>query len=159
MVFAVVAMVSSTTSLLAAALATVYPSNAFQSARRSESVRVRRSGDAHKLQASQDAFSVQECTKQYLDPQIASQFTVQVCTSTNCSRKLNQAGLDKYHALGEIYAHAQAANLEKAVIIEDGGCQGGKNCGLGPCVAVLHEDFVGNVALEGMGSAEFRERV
>ena len=61
--------------------------------------------------------------------------------------------------LGEIYAKAQSANVESSMTIEDGGCQGGKNCRLGPCVAVLHEDFVGNVALEGMDSNEFRERV
>lgn len=29
----------------------------------------------------------------------------------------------------------------------------------GPCVAIQHEDFVGNVALEGMTSNEFKERV
>ena len=45
------------------------------------------------------------------------------------------------------------------MIIEDGGCRGGKNCGLGPCVAVLHEDFDGSVALEGMAQFEINERV
>ena len=29
----------------------------------------------------------------------------------------------------------------------------------GPCVAVLHDDFDGNVALDGMNSKEFQERV
>lgn len=61
--------------------------------------------------------------------------------------------------LGEIYAQAQAANMEKYIIIEDGGCQGGKNCKMGPCVAILHDDFDGNVALEGMNSNEFLEHV
>jgi len=94
-----------------------------------------------------------------LDPTIAARFTVQVCTSTSCTRKLNQLGLDQYHVLGEIYAQAQAVDLEKCTIIEDGGCQGGKNCKIGPCVSVQHEDFHGNVALEGMNSNEFQERV
>ncbi len=94
-----------------------------------------------------------------LDPKVARQFTVQVCTSTSCCRKMHELGLDQYHTLGEIYAKAQEANVEKSMIIEDGSCQGGKNCKLGPCVAILHEEFDGNVALEGMGSAEFRERV
>ena len=31
--------------------------------------------------------------------------------------------------------------------------------GTGPCVAVLHDDFDGNVALDGMTSKEFQERV
>ena len=62
---------------------------------------------------------------------IASQFTIQVCTSTSCSKRLKDVGLDQYHALGEVYAQAQAARLEKAMIIEDGGCQGGKNCKMG----------------------------
>ncbi len=76
------------------------------------------------------SFSVQS-TKSPLDPVIAAQFTIQVCTSTSCTRKLNEAGLDQYHVLGEIYARAQSANLEKCMIIEDGGCQGGKNCKMG----------------------------
>jgi hypothetical protein len=29
----------------------------------------------------------------------------------------------------------------------------------GPCVAILHEDFDGNVALDGMNSKEFQDRV
>ena len=67
--------------------------------------------------------------------------------------------MDQYHSLGEIYAQAQAAGLERDMIIEDGGCQGGKNCKLGPCVSVQHEEFMGNVALEGMQASEFRESV
>lgn len=94
-----------------------------------------------------------------LDTSIAQQFTIQVCTSTSCTKLLKNLGLDRYHVLGEIYSKAQSAKVESCMVIEDGGCQGGKNCKLGPCVAVLHDDFVGNVALEGMGSNEFRERV
>ena len=72
-----------------------------------------------------------QSAKPPLDADIAAQFTIQVCTSTSCSRKLNKAGLDQYHVLGEIYAQAQSANLEKCMIIEDSGCQGGKNCKMG----------------------------
>ncbi len=72
-----------------------------------------------------------QSTKSPLDPNIAAQFTIQVCTSTSCTRKLNEAGLDQYHVLGEIYARAQSVNLEKCMIIEDGSCQGGKNCKMG----------------------------
>jgi hypothetical protein len=94
-----------------------------------------------------------------LDPKVASAFTIRVCTSTNCSKRLQNLGLDQYHVLGEIYARAQDRNVEECMIIEDGGCQGGKNCKMGPCVGVLHEEFDGNVALEGMNGNEFRERV
>lgn len=94
-----------------------------------------------------------------LDKMTAQQFSIQVCTSTNCCRKMNQLGLDQYHMLGELYEKARLANIEKDMIVEDGGCRGGKNCKLGPCVAVMHEDFDGSVALEGMGQSEFNERV
>ncbi|KAL3766692.1 hypothetical protein ACHAW5_006950 [Stephanodiscus triporus] len=108
------------------------------------------------IAASRDSI---QSNKPTLDPDIAAQFTIQVCTSTSCTRKLNKVGLDRFHVLGEIYAQAQSANLEKRMTIEDGGCQGGRNCKMGPCVAILHEDFEGNVALEGMNSNEFLERV
>jgi hypothetical protein len=94
-----------------------------------------------------------------LDPTISSDFTIQVCTSTNCSKRLQNMGLDQYHILGEIYARAEERNVHKCMIIEDGACLGGKNCKLGPCVAIKHDDFDGNVALDGMSSNEFRERV
>lgn len=94
-----------------------------------------------------------------LDPKVASDFTIQVCTSTNCSKRLQQLGLDEYHVLGELYARAEARSVEECMIIEDGKCLGGKNCKSGPCVAILHDDFDGPVALEGMASNEFRERV
>lgn len=94
-----------------------------------------------------------------LDPNVAKDFTIQVCTSTNCSKCLQRMGLDQYHVLEELYARAESQNVEAHMIIEDGPCQGGKNCKLGPCVAVLHDDFYGNVALEGMNGVEFRERV
>ena len=94
-----------------------------------------------------------------LDHVTASDFAIQVCTSTTCSKRLQQQGLDQYHILGEIYAKAQERNVQECMIIEDGKCQGGKNCKMGPCVAVLHNDFDGNVALEGMTSNEFTEKV
>jgi hypothetical protein len=87
--------------------------------------------DANSLRASDDASSISCVKPRTLNPEIASQFTVQVCTSTSCSKKMNDAGLDQYHVLGEIYALAQAAKVEKCMIVEDGGCQGGRNCKLG----------------------------
>ena len=94
-----------------------------------------------------------------LDRRTAQQFTIKVCTSTSCSKKLQQLGLDRYQILGDLYEKARIDNVEEDLIIEDGGCRGGKNCKLGPCVAIFHEDFDGSVALEGMGQTEFNERV
>ncbi len=101
----------------------------------------------------------QDTSNKQLDKSTAQQFTIQVCTSTSCCKKLNNLGLDKYQVLGDLYEKARIENVEADLIIEDGGCRGGKNCGLGPCVAVLHEDFDGSVALEGMSHNEFNERV
>lgn len=101
----------------------------------------------------------QDTSNKQLDKSTAQQFTIQVCTSTSCCKKLDNLGLDKYQVLGDLYERARVENVETDLIIEDGGCRGGKNCGLGPCVAVLHEDFDGSVALEGMAQSEFNERV
>lgn len=101
----------------------------------------------------------QDTSNKQLDKSTAQQFTIQVCTSTSCCKKLNNLGLDKYQVLGDLYEKARLEDVETDLIIEDGGCRGGKNCGMGPCVAVLHEDFDGSVALEGMAQSEFNERV
>jgi len=95
---------------------------------------------AKPLRASGDASSISCAEPKTLNPDIASQFTIQVCTSTSCTKKLNDAGLDQYHVLGEIYALAQAAKVEKCMTIEDGGCQGGRNCKMGVCrVSCVHK--------------------
>lgn len=94
-----------------------------------------------------------------MDPGVASQFTVRVCTSSNCSRRLAQAGLDQYQILGEMYGRAADAGVHESMVVEEGTCQGGRNCKRGPCVAVQHRDFDGNVALEGMTGPEFDARV
>lgn len=112
------------------------------------------------LKVASEDLSIQDSTEvPPFDTDIAAQFTITVCTSTSCTRKLKEAGLGQYDVLGELYAQAQSVNLEKSMTIEDGGCQGGRNCKLGPCVGITHEDFDGNVALEGMHATEFRESV
>lgn len=136
-------------------VATIYPSTAFHLGRSSNLVRISNAGP---LRAADNDESINS-TESPLDPNIAAQFTIQVCTSTSCTRKLKDQGLDQYTVLGDIYALAQSANMEECMIIEDGGCQGGKNCKMGPCVAILHEDFMGNVALEGMNSEEMQQSV
>ena len=150
----IVPSIASMVAIIAAA--SIYPCDSFQLGRHSiRSLYLPTATKASRLQATDDTTIQQE----ELDREIAQQFTIQVCTSTSCTKKLKQLGLDQYHVLGEIYAYAQSANLETCMVIEDGGCNGGKNCQMGPCVSIQHEDFVGNVALEGMNSNEFRERV
>jgi len=136
----------------------IYSSTAFHSGRSPNPAL--RCPNAGPLSSTTEETSIDLATEESsLDPGIASQFTIKVCTSTSCTRKLKERGLDQYHVLGELYAQAQSANMEKCVIVEDGGCQGGRNCKMGPCVAIQHEEFMGNVGLEGMNSNEFQESV
>lgn len=136
----------------------IYSSTAFHSGRSPNPAL--RCPNAGPLSSTTEETSIDLTTEESsLDPGIASQFTIKVCTSTSCTRKLKERGLDQYHVLGELYAQAQSANMEKCVIVEDGGCQGGRNCKMGPCVAIQHEEFMGNVGLEGMNSNEFQESV
>ena len=155
----IVPSIASMVAIIAAA--SIYPCDSFQLGRHNKhSLYIPTTTRTSRLQATDDTtIQVQEEQSKELDHEIAQQFTIQVCTSTSCTKKLKQVGLDQYHVLGEIYAYAQSANLETCMVIEDGGCNGGKNCQMGPCVSIQHEDFVGNVALEGMNSNEFRERV
>ena len=41
--------------------------------------------------------------------------------------------------------------------MEEGACLGA--CKNSPCVAVEHEDFIGQVSIEGMTASEFSDRV
>jgi hypothetical protein len=124
------------TTVFVAVVAFSSPCHAFQQVGRhlTSSIRIRtlashppRSSDESISSSSSSGFA----EPRTLNSDIASQFTIQVCTSTSCTKKLNEAGLDQYNVLGEIYALAQAANVEKCMIIEDGGCQGGRNCKMG----------------------------
>ena len=96
---------------------------------------------------------------QALDIDVASQFSVKVCVSSSCTTRLAAQGVDQYAILGEVYERAKQSKVDGCMVIEDGTCNGGKNCKLGPCVSVYHDDFDGSVALEGMKNAEFEQRV
>ena len=111
-----------------------------------------------RVSAADDIIIEEEQSTSTFDHDIAQQFTIKVCTSTSCTNKLKQAGIyDEFHTLGEVYAQAQHAKLEKSMVIEDSGCQG--NCNMGPCISILHEDYDGNIGLEGMTKNEQLQRV
>ena len=94
-----------------------------------------------------------------LDVDVASQFSVKVCLSSSCTKRLAAQGIDQYAILGEVYERAKQSKVDGCMVVEDGTCNGGKNCKLGPCVSVYHDDFDGPVALDGMNNAEFEQRV
>ena len=102
----------------------------------------------------------------------ASKFKIVTCTSTSCSRRRKNLGLDSLATFSDLYtlssqASAAAAparssdnggcHAEPIIVVEEGPCLGA--CQMAPCVAVEHEDFVGSVALEGMTDREFMDRV
>ena len=91
-----------------------------------------------------------------LDPTICKDFTILVCRSTSCSQKRKVLGLDEFETFGALYERRESA-YALDVEIEEAPCLGG--CKLAPCVAVTHEDYMGNVALEGMTPNELSARV
>jgi hypothetical protein len=88
---------------------------------------------------------------------VAEQFKLITCMSTGCSQKRKILGMDELATFGAFYARRADANAMTAVQLEEGPCLGA--CKKGPCVAIQHDDFEGNVGLEGMTDDELSERV
>jgi hypothetical protein len=76
-------------------------------------------------------------------------FKIVTCMSTACSRKRESLGMDNLCTFGAMYSRASSSRVE----VEEGPCIG--SCKKAPCVSIEHEDFFGNVALEGMTADEF----
>jgi len=91
-----------------------------------------------------------------LDPDVASQFKILTCSSTSCSKQMKVLGLDEYALFSGLYERKENAKVSQ-VQIEESSCLG--CCKVGPCVGIEHEDYYGTVALEGMKSNEFKDRV
>lgn len=91
-----------------------------------------------------------------LDPSVAEKFKVVTCMSTSCSQKRKTFGMDSLATFGAFFSRSTEGNAP-SVRVEEGPCLGA--CKLAPCVAIEHDDFVGNVALEGMTESEFSDRV
>jgi len=78
-------------------------------------------------------------------------FKVMVCGSTSCTKARRIRNMDEYYTLGGIDARS-----DHGVVVEESGCIG--SCKKAPVVAVMHEDFMGYVGLEGMRGAEFQDQ-
>lgn len=97
-----------------------------------------------------------EEAKKDLDPTIAAQFKIVTCAATACDKKKKVFGVDEYAIFGGLYERKEAAGAP-AVTVEESSCLG--CCKNAPCVAIVHEDFVGYVGLEGMTPNEFNDSV
>lgn len=91
-----------------------------------------------------------------LSTEVASKFTVLVCSSTTCSKQSSTYGLEEYEVLAGLYERKEGAGAS-SVTIKESSCLG--CCKQSPCVGIEHDDFFGHVALEGMTANEFNDRV
>ena len=97
-----------------------------------------------------------ETLQSELDPNIAKQFKVKICSSTSCEKSSKAFGLEEYALFSGIYERKNEVNLPMIEINEAPwmGC-----CKFGPCIGVEHEDYEGYVGLEGMESNEITPRI
>ena len=83
-----------------------------------------------------------------LDKFICEQMTIKVCSSTSCAKKRKILGMDEFATFGGMYERAGSTGVS----VEESTCLG--KCKMAPCVAVEHEDYIGNIGLEGMTDSE-----
>ncbi|KAL7568741.1 hypothetical protein ACA910_021734 [Epithemia clementina (nom. ined.)] len=88
-----------------------------------------------------------------LNSDVAAQFRVLTCSATSCSKMRQRLNLDEYATFSAFYRRA----WETSVVVEETSCLG--RCKQAPCVGIEHEDYDGNVSLEGMTRTEFSDRV
>lgn len=87
----------------------------------------------------------------------ASKFKVITCLSSACTKKRAQCGLDPLSTFGSFYECSKNSEVAPGMVeVEEGPCLG--SCKFAPCVGIEHEEFNGNVALEGMTEEEFSNR-
>lgn len=91
-----------------------------------------------------------------IDSSVASKFKILTCSSTSCTKKRKESGLDELATFSALFGRIQSSSFP-SVEIEEAPCLGA--CAKSPCVAIEHEDYVGTVALEGMNGNEFTDRV
>ena len=95
--------------------------------------------------------------KWVMNEEVCSAFTIQTCSSTACTKKKRQMGIeDEYAIFGGLYARKEDAGAY-GVSVEEVSCLG--SCKHAPCVGIQHEDFYGTVSLEGMSETEFQDQV
>ncbi|GMI17049.1 hypothetical protein TrLO_g9624 [Triparma laevis f. longispina] len=98
--------------------------------------------DVPETPPSQDLASDSTCSK----------ITLQVCSSTKCSRRRKQLQIDEYSLLSGLMDRVGSNPIN----VEDSGCLGW--CKRAPCVKVEHSDYDGSIGLEGMDDMELAQR-
>ena len=91
-----------------------------------------------------------------VDQDVARKFKIVTCSSTACSKKRTVLGLDEFSTFAAFWSRSQE-RTSLTVQVEESSCLG--SCKQAPCVGILHEDFEGAVALEGMDQTEFNAKV
>jgi (2Fe-2S) ferredoxin len=91
-----------------------------------------------------------------VDPAVAAKFKVVTCMSTACSKKRTVLGMDEFSTFAAFWGRSRD-RTSAIVEVEEVSCLG--SCQQAPCVAIVHEDYEGSVALEGMDQTEFNANV
>jgi hypothetical protein len=91
-----------------------------------------------------------------VDPAVAAKFKVVTCMSTSCSKKRTVLGMDEYSTFAAFWGRSRDRTAA-VVEVEEVSCLG--SCQQAPCVGIVHEDYEGPVALEGMDPSEFNANV
>ena len=97
-----------------------------------------------------------ETLQSALDPDIAKQFKVKICSWTSCEKRSKSFGLEEYALFSGIFERKTEQNLPM-IEIDEAPCMG--CCKFGPCIGVEHEDYEGYVGLEGMEPNEITPRI
>lgn len=90
-----------------------------------------------------------------MDPDVAAKFKVVTCMSKACSEKRTVLMQDQLSTFSAFWARSQ--DRAPSVQVEESPCLG--SCKQAPCVGIVHEDYEGSVALEGMSEPEFNSKV
>ena len=98
---------------------------------------------------------VQDTRHEPYNASVASQFKVLTCSASACAAKRKVLGMDEFATFSCFWIKAKESMPE--ISVEETACLGA--CKKAPCVGVEHEDFEGTVALDGMDSFEFSDRV
>jgi (2Fe-2S) ferredoxin len=83
----------------------------------------------------------------------ACQFKILTCRASACAAQRERYGLDEFATYTTLSVRANTLGVP----VEETSCLGA--CQQGPCVAVSHDEYEGNVALQGMTTTEFAQRV
>jgi (2Fe-2S) ferredoxin len=89
--------------------------------------------------------------------EVSKQFKILTCSASSCLVKRKKLSLSEYATFSAFWERIDNAGLLNTLLIEESSCLGG--CQYSPCVAVEHDDYDGTVALTGMETSEFVNRI